>query len=124
MGSCPERRPALDARLLGLGGSVCLAPGYWGPHVGFYGGVNYGFGYFGVGYGGGYWRGRTFFYNRSVTNIHITNVHIYNQTVIHNNVNRVSYDRRRWRNQYATAPGRRAGVSRPPFRGHEHAVAT
>jgi hypothetical protein len=67
-------------------------PGYWGPHVGFYGGVNYGFGYFGVGYGGGYWRGRTFFYNRSVTNIHITNVHIYNQTVIHNNVNRVSYN--------------------------------
>jgi YXWGXW repeat-containing protein len=67
-------------------------PGYWGPHVGFYGGVNYGFGYFGVGFGGGYWRGRTFFYNRSVTNIHITNVHIYNQTVIHNNVNRVSYN--------------------------------
>src|SRR5882757_7818211 len=29
--------------------------GYWGPHVGFYGGVNYGFGYFGTGYGGGYW---------------------------------------------------------------------
>ncbi len=29
--------------------------GYWGPHVGFYGGVNYGFGYFGRGYEGGYW---------------------------------------------------------------------
>ena len=26
--------------------------GYWGPHVGFYGGVNYGFGYGGVGYEG------------------------------------------------------------------------
>jgi hypothetical protein len=24
--------------------------GYWGPHVGFYGGINYGFGYFGRGY--------------------------------------------------------------------------
>jgi hypothetical protein len=72
-------------------------PGYWGPHVGFYGGVNYGFGYFGVGFGGGYWRGDRFFYNRSVTNINVTNVHItnvYNQTVINNNVNvtRVSYN--------------------------------
>jgi hypothetical protein len=68
-------------------------PGYWGPHVGFYGGINYGFGYFGVGYGGGYWSGRTFYYNRSVNNIRITNVHIYNKTVINNvTVNRVSYN--------------------------------
>ena len=29
--------------------------GYWGPHIGFYGGVNYGFGYIGIGYQGGYW---------------------------------------------------------------------
>jgi hypothetical protein len=66
--------------------------GYWGPHIGFYGGVNYGFGYFGTGYTGGYWRGRTFFYNRSVNNVRITNVHIYNRTVINNvTVNRVSY---------------------------------
>src|SRR5258707_8356727 len=27
--------------------------GYWGPHVGFYGGINYGFGYGGVGFIGG-----------------------------------------------------------------------
>ena len=32
--------------------------GYWGPRVGFYGGVNYGFGYTGVGYQRGYWRDR------------------------------------------------------------------
>src|SRR5262249_5524231 len=31
--------------------------GYWGPRVGFYGGVNYGFGYPGVGFHGGYWNG-------------------------------------------------------------------
>src|SRR5271155_4006072 len=31
--------------------------GYWGPHVGFYGGINYGYGYTGVGFAGGYWRG-------------------------------------------------------------------
>ena len=75
------------------GGFYAWHPGYWGPHVGFYGGVNYGFGYFGVGYGGGYWHGRDFFYNRSVNNVTITNVHIYNRTVVNNvTVNRVSYN--------------------------------
>lgn len=70
-------------------------PGYWGPHVGFYGGINYGFGYTGAGYAGGYWRGGAFVYNRSVTNVNVTVVHnTYNQTVINNNVtvNRVSYN--------------------------------
>src|ERR1700739_849003 len=48
------------------GGSYLWHAGYWGPHVGFYGGVNYGFGYTGVGFAGGYWRGGAFYYNRSV----------------------------------------------------------
>src|SRR5258708_3645396 len=57
--------------------------GYWGPHIGFYGGVNYGYGYGGAGYAGGEWRGRSFYYNRSVTNVtNVTNV--YNKTVIVN----------------------------------------
>src|SRR5437899_8971088 len=59
--------------------------GYWGPHVGFYGGVNYGFGYGGLGYEGGYWNNGVFAYNRTVTNFGggaITNV--YNKTVINN----------------------------------------
>jgi len=30
--------------------------GYWGPTVGFYGGIDYGFGYPGSGFYGGYWR--------------------------------------------------------------------
>ncbi len=69
-------------------------PGYWGPTVGFYGGINYGFGYTGVGYWGGYWRGRDFYYNRSVNNVNITNIHnVYNRNVVNNvNVNRVSYN--------------------------------
>jgi hypothetical protein len=68
--------------------------GYWGRHVGFYGGINYGFGYGGVGYEGGYWRGSQFYYNRSVTNINTTNItNVYNRTVINNgNVNRVSFN--------------------------------
>jgi hypothetical protein len=39
--------------------------GYWGPTVGYYGGINYGFGYFGVGFVGGYWHGGHFWYNRA-----------------------------------------------------------
>src|SRR6185437_16288357 len=42
--------------------------GYWGPHVGFYGGINYGFGYSGVGFHGGYWRGDTCIVDRVVIN--------------------------------------------------------
>jgi hypothetical protein len=78
----------------GWGNGVYLwHAGYWGPHIGFYGGVNYGFGYFGNGYEGGYWRDRHFYYNRSVNNVTITNVHIYNKTVINNvTVNRISYN--------------------------------
>jgi hypothetical protein len=77
----------------GWGGSAFLwHAGYWGPHVGFYGGVNYGYGYTGRGFEGGEWRGGTFFYNRSVANVtNITNV--YNRTVINNySANRVSYN--------------------------------
>jgi hypothetical protein len=70
--------------------------GYWGPHIGFYGGVNYGYGYFGRGYEGGYWRGNSFFYNSAVSHVNTTvirNVYV-NRTVINNvNVNnRVSYN--------------------------------
>ncbi len=51
------------------GGVYLWHAGYWGPQVGFYGGVDYGFGYDGVGFVGGYWRGRTFFYNRAVMRV-------------------------------------------------------
>jgi hypothetical protein len=69
-------------------------PGYWGPHVGFYGGVNYGYGYAGNGYEGGYWQGGRMYYNRSVNNINNQNItNVYNKTVVNNvTVNRVSYN--------------------------------
>ncbi len=68
--------------------------GYWGSHVGFYGGVPYGYGYTGSGYHGGYWNHDRFMYNRSVNNINTTNItNVYNTTIINNNVNnRVSYN--------------------------------
>ena len=67
--------------------------GYWGPQIGFYGGVSYGFGYDGVGYEGGYWRDGAFFYNRSVNNIsNVSITNVYNKTVVVNNVTNVSYN--------------------------------
>jgi hypothetical protein len=76
--------------------------------VGFYGGINYGFGYVGEGYEGGYWHGRQFFYNRTVNNVTITNVHIYNRTVIeHDRFNRVAFN------------GGRGGIDRRPSRDDE-----
>jgi WXXGXW repeat (2 copies) len=77
-----------------VGGVYAFHAGYWGPHVGFYGGVNYGFGYVGVGFAGGRWAGNSFAYNQSVTNVNVTNIHnTYNTTVINNvTVNKVSYN--------------------------------
>ena len=57
-------------------GLYMFHPGYWGMHVGYYGGVNYGFGYMGIGFVGGEWRGREFAYNTAVVNV--------NRTVIRN----------------------------------------
>jgi hypothetical protein len=79
----------------GWGGeSFIFNEGYWGPHVGFYGGINYGFGYFGEGYEGGRWDHDRFFYNRAVNNVNVTVIHnVYNTTVINNTtVTRISYN--------------------------------
>src|SRR5215470_2495941 len=85
--------------------------GYWGPHVGFYGGIVYGFGYFGEGYVGGRWDNGRFFYNRSVNNVNVTVIHnVYNTTVINNTtVNRVSYN------------GGNGGINARPTRDEESA---
>jgi len=50
------------------GAAYVFHAGYWGPSVGYYGGINYGFGYFGTGYAGGYWRSGRFYYNREYNN--------------------------------------------------------
>jgi hypothetical protein len=77
-----------------IGGRYVFQPGYWGREVGFYGGIDYGFGYSGDGYYGGHWDHGAFFYNRAVnniTNVRITNV--YSQTVVVKNaVNRASFN--------------------------------
>src|SRR5439155_11126531 len=48
---------------------------YWGPTVGYYGGINYGHGYFGDGYWGGRWEGNAFRYNTAVTRVNTNVVH-------------------------------------------------
>lgn len=57
------------------GGMYYWHPGYWGPHVGYYGGINYGYGYFGVGFLGGRWNGGFFEYNTAVWRVNTVIIH-------------------------------------------------
>ena len=69
-------------------GFYAFNDGYWGPRVGFYGGVNYGFGYGGNGYYGGGWQGDHFRYNTAVTRVNTTVIHntYVDKTVINRGV--------------------------------------
>ncbi|HEY1803579.1 MAG TPA: hypothetical protein VGG45_03790 [Terracidiphilus sp.] len=71
-------------------GRYLFYPGHWGTHIGFYGGINYGFGYVGFGYEGGYWNGGHFFYNRAYNNI---NVRVVHNTYSYRAGNRGAYNR-------------------------------
>jgi hypothetical protein len=76
----------------GAGGFIFHA-GYWGPTVGFYGGINYGFGYTGVGYAGGYWSNGSLYYNRAVNNISNTQItNVYNRDVTVSRATNISYN--------------------------------
>jgi len=72
------------------GGAYVWHGGYWGPHVGFYGGINYGFGYFGTGFVGGEWRGGHFFYNTAVSRV---NVRVIHNVYVNRNYRRVTTSR-------------------------------
>jgi WXXGXW repeat (2 copies) len=63
--------------------------GYWGPTVGFYGGINYGHGYWGNGYLGGHWEGNVFRYNTAVTRVNTAVIHdtYADPTVVNKDVN-------------------------------------
>jgi len=77
----------------GWGGSgFIFNEGYWGLTVGFYGGIDYGFGYFGHGYEGGRWQNGHFFYNTAVNRVDEHAIHnVYNSRV-NERANRVSYN--------------------------------
>jgi len=78
------------------GGGYFFHAGYWGPHIGFYGGINYGFGYGGVGFVGGRWNGGVFAYNTAVMHVNTTVIHnTYIDRTVVNNVtvnNHVSFN--------------------------------
>jgi WXXGXW repeat (2 copies) len=75
------------------GSGFIFHEGYWGPEVGFYGGINYGFGYGGVGYEGGRWEGGHFFYNTYVNHVNTTIIHnTYNTRVTYTSETHVSYN--------------------------------
>ena len=79
-----------------FGGFYRFHHGYWGPTVGFYGGINYGFGYVGVGFVGGGWHGNVFRYNTAVVRVNTTVIHntYVDNTVIRNTtvINRTSFN--------------------------------
>ncbi len=68
-------------------------PGYWGSRIGYYGGINYGFGYFGNGFYGGRWDKGHFMYNSSVWRVDksIHNTYIDKVNIV-NNTNRASFN--------------------------------
>jgi hypothetical protein len=106
--------------------------GYWGPRVGFYGGINYGYGYTGLGFQGGYWNRGVFAYNTAVTNVgsvQITNV--YNKTVINNTtVTNMSFNGGKGGTTVQPTPQEQAAAKDKhiPATGlqtqHEHAAST
>jgi WXXGXW repeat (2 copies) len=81
--------------------------GYWGLSVGFYGGINYGFGYTGYGYYGGYWNRDHFYYNRNVNRLEGRDFrHVYNRRV-----------EDRFRDRRVSYNGGRGGINARPTRG-------
>ena len=98
--------------------------GYWGPHVGFYGGIDYGFGYGGVGYQGGYWRGNQFCYNRAVNNVRNINItNVYNRTVVNNvTINRTSFSGGRGGVMARPSHAELTGCTRAPCRAEQPAA--
>jgi hypothetical protein len=109
-----------------------LHAGYWGPHVGFYGGINYGFGYGGVGYEGGYWEHGVFNYSQTVNNFgSISVTTVYNKAVINNtSATNVSFNggtggttAQPTAEQEAAAPERHTPAT-PVQAQHEHVSST
>jgi|SRR5271166_401158 len=126
-------------------GGYAWNAGYWGTTIGFYGGIDYGYGYSGHGYDGGHWQGQHFFYNTAVSHVNVTNIrNTYTQTAVNNaTISRVSFNggkggviarpseaeqaAGRAPHQAATAPQvqhRQAAIAGSPERAPERAAAT
>jgi WXXGXW repeat (2 copies) len=124
-----------------VGGFYGWHAGYWGPHVGFYGGINYGFGYGGVGFVGGRWDGGRFAYNTAVFNVNrsvVTNVYedrtvVRNTTIINNHTSfngeggvmaRPTADEQRWSHEGHVQPTSNQISHEQSFRDDHNALAS
>jgi len=120
------------------GGVYGWHAGYWGPHVGFYGGINYGFGYGGVGFVGGRWEGGHFAYNTAVVNVNrtvIRNVYV-DRTVVNNYGGHASFngeggvnarptaEEARWSHEEHVAPTSNQMEHEQNFRNDHDALAS
>jgi hypothetical protein len=94
-------------------GGYAFQAGYWAAEVGFYGGINYGYGYAGDGYQGGRWENDAFSYNRAVTNLGSLDIaNVYDRSVTaDDHAARVSFN------------GGRRGTAARPTR-HQEALAS
>lgn len=65
-------------------GRYLFHQGYWGNEVGYYGGIDYGYGYMGEGFSGGEWRDGRFAYNTAVMRVNPTVIHntYVNETIV------------------------------------------
>jgi WXXGXW repeat (2 copies) len=90
-------------------GGYAFHAGYWAIEVGFYGGIDYGFGYTGRGYQGGRWEHGTFTYNRATNNLGSIKISgVYDQAVDADSAaSRLSFN------------GSRLGTTTQPSRHHE-----
>jgi hypothetical protein len=88
----PNRGTEAYGKLSSVRGLI-FNEGYWGPSVGFYGGIDYGFGYFGHGYKGGRWENGRFFYNTTLNNVNVKVTHnVYTTSVNRPGLSRISYN--------------------------------
>jgi hypothetical protein len=73
-------------------GGFSFHEGYWSPSVGFYGGIDYGFGYLGFGFQGGHWESGHFDYNMALSRVDTRMIHHVYNTKVSEPVSRVSYN--------------------------------
>jgi WXXGXW repeat (2 copies) len=121
-----------------VGGVYGWHAGYWGPHVGFYGGINYGFGYNGAGFVGGHWTGGHFWYNTAVVSVNRTvvrNVYV-SRTVVNNYGGHASFngeggvmarptpEQARWSNEEHVPPTSNQMAHEQSFRNNHDALAS
>ena len=75
------------------GNAYAYFPGYWSDTVGYYGGIDYGYGYFGTSYYGGYWNNGGFYYNTAFNRLgEVPIATVYSKPVVVTNVSRVSFN--------------------------------